>query len=307
MTLQQLEYIVAIEEYGHFGKAAEACGITQPTLSLMVKKLEEELDVTLFDRDRHPVRPTEMGAKVIHKARGILFSAGQLSEMTRSEKQLATGDLRLAMISTVAPVLISGMVSYLQKNHSGVNPIFQEMLTENIIFHLKRAELDMGIVTSPVSDPELLEIPLYSEKFVAYVSPDSPLYSLPEIDFYDRPDTKIWIINNGIRSVDFNWIRGGRLSYERMFEGGRVSVLINLVNSLGGVTIIPESQVGLILYSMHAHIKPIVRPDSKRTISLVMRRDYYHETMMNIVVDAVKSVIPALMHDEMISRGRLVL
>jgi LysR family hydrogen peroxide-inducible transcriptional activator len=109
MTLQQLEYIVAIANYRYFVKAAEACGVTQSTLSLMVKKLEEELDVTIFNRDTHPVEVTEIGRMVIDEAKQVLYHFKQLSELTRSEKMLASGVLRLGMISTAAPVLMPGM------------------------------------------------------------------------------------------------------------------------------------------------------------------------------------------------------
>ena len=109
MTLQQLRYIVAIDQYRHFGKAAEACGLTQSTLSLMVKKMEEELDVRLFDREAHPVAPTEVGRKVIDQARVVLFNVEQISQITQSEKSILSGSLRIALISTVAPVLIPGL------------------------------------------------------------------------------------------------------------------------------------------------------------------------------------------------------
>ena len=109
MTLQQLRYIVAIDDYRHFGKAAEACGLTQSTLSLMVKKMEDELDVRIFDRDAHPVAPTEIGRRIIDQAKVVLFNAGQISEMTRTEKESLSGPLRIALISTVSPVLIPGI------------------------------------------------------------------------------------------------------------------------------------------------------------------------------------------------------
>ncbi|MBQ6576653.1 MAG: LysR family transcriptional regulator [Bacteroidales bacterium] len=111
MTLQQLRYIVAIDDYGHFGKAAEACGLTQSTLSLMLKKLEDELDVRLFDRNAHPVIPTQIGRKVIDQAKVVLYNVEQISEMTRSEKEILSGPLKIGIISTVAPVLVPGLSS----------------------------------------------------------------------------------------------------------------------------------------------------------------------------------------------------
>ncbi|MBR6269114.1 MAG: LysR family transcriptional regulator, partial [Bacteroidales bacterium] len=115
MTLQQLRYIVAIDQYRHFGKAAEACGLTQSTLSLMIKKMEEELDVRIFNRDAHPVAPTEIGRKVIDQARIALYNVEQISEITRKEKETMTGSLRIALISTVAPVLVPGLFKYISR------------------------------------------------------------------------------------------------------------------------------------------------------------------------------------------------
>ena len=109
MTIQQLRYIIAIDQYRHFGKAAEACDLTQPTLSLMVKKMEEELDVRIFDREAHPVTPTEIGRKVIDQAKVVLYHVNQIAEIVQSEKELLAGHLRIALISTVSPVLVPGL------------------------------------------------------------------------------------------------------------------------------------------------------------------------------------------------------
>ena len=117
MTLQQLRYIIAIDQYRHFGKAAEACGLTQSTLSLMVKKMEEELDAQIFNRDAHPVAPTEIGRKVIDQARIVLYNVEQIAEMTRSEKETLSGPLKIALISTVSPVLVPGLFNYFRTQY----------------------------------------------------------------------------------------------------------------------------------------------------------------------------------------------
>lgn len=109
MTLQQLRYIVAIDEYRHFGKAADACGLTQSTMSIMVKKLEEELDAVIFNRDAHPLAPTEIGRKIIDKAKVVLYNADQIAELALDEKRVLSGPLRIALISTVAPILVPGL------------------------------------------------------------------------------------------------------------------------------------------------------------------------------------------------------
>ena len=303
-----MEYIVAVDEYHHFGKAADACGITQPTLSLMIKKMEEELDVTIFDRDSHPVKATETGRRVIDKAKVVLFNARQMVEMTRSEKERSSGEIRLAMISTVAPVLTPGMFKYTCNNYPSIQLLVQEMLSENIIRRLKKAELDMGILVSPVDDPELLEIPLFHEKFIAYVSPTYPLHMKETLESTKLLNHPIWIMKDGIRQFDKSMLHEGeRFVYDKMYEGGRAGTLIYIVNEIGGMTILPELHTNLILYSMQSNIRPIVNPEVSRTISLVIRKDFVHERMLNIIIDAVKDIVPVENQEDIIKRGPLTL
>lgn len=308
MTLQQLEYIRAVDKYGHFGKAAEACGVTQPTLSLMIKKLEEELDVRIFDRDSYPIVATEMGRKVIDKAGIVLYNLGQITEITRSEKDLDSGEIKIAMTSTIAPILIPGMFKYIGKKYPAVQPIIQERFSETIISMLKKAEIDMGILVSSVNDPELLEIPLYHEKFLAYVSPEHPLYRKDALDSTKILDHPLWIIKNGLRRFDRSMLeKGERFDYDKMYEGGRAGTLIHIVNELGGFTIIPELHKKLILYSLQPNLRPIVNPVISRKVSLYIRKDYIHEHLLNIIIEAIRFTIPLENLDKLVREGRLVL
>lgn len=307
MTLQQLRYLIAIDEYRHFGRAAEACGLTQSTLSLMIKKLEEELDVRLFDRDSHPLSPTEIGRKVIDQARVVLYNVGQITEMTRSEKDILSGPLKVALISTVSPVLIPGLFKYMGENHPSISLETEEMLSETIRDRLKKAEVDMGIMTGPIRDTDLLEIPLYHERFYAYISPDHPAFSQKSIRRSELFGYPFWIIKNGLRLLDPSELKSGKITYERFFEGGRVGMLIQVVNDNGGLTIIPETHANLIMYSQQKCLRPIVDPVPNRTISLVIRNDYIHEAKVNAVVDAIRGIIPGTLLESTIRKGHLVL
>ena len=308
MTLQQLKYIVAIDEYQHFGKAAEACGLTQSTLSLMVKKMEEELDIRIFDRDAHPVTATEIGRKVIDQAKVALYNVDQIAEITRAEKSIISGPLKIALISTVAPVLVPGLFKYVNTHHPAISLQTEEMLTETILDRLRKAEVDMGILSGPVNEPGLLEIPLYHERFLAYVSPHNPAYAQESIraeSLYSQP---VWIIKDGLKLMDPSELKNGeKITYERFFEGGRVGLLIQIVNSNGGITIIPETHTDLILYSHQSGLRPIVDPEPKRTVSLVIRNDYIHESKLNLVLDAVRTIIPGGLLDGIMRRGPLKL
>ncbi len=308
MTLPQLRYIVAIDQYGHFGKAAEACGLTQSTLSLMVKKLEEELDLRIFDRDAHPVTATSIGRKVIDQAKVVLYNADQIAELARAEKKSLSGPLRIALISTISPVLVPGMFNFFCNRYPAISLQMEEMLSETIIDKVRKAEVDMGILSGPVDAPSLLEIPLYHERFYAYVSPTNPVYaqeSIREETLFSQP---LWIIKDGVRQIDPSELRRGEdLTYERLFEGGRVGILIQIVNESGGVTIIPETHAGFIMYSQQMNLRPIVDPIRSRTISLVVRADFIHEAKLNAVVEAMKSIIPGELLENIVREGFLKL
>jgi len=308
MTLQQLEYIVAIDRYGYFVAAAEACGVTQSTLSLMVRKLEEELDVRIFNRSSHPVEATEAGRKVIDHAKMVLYHRDRLLDSTKSDREQLSGMLRIAMISSVAPILIPGLFRYVRAHHPSIDLRTEEMLSDTVMSRLRRAEIDMGVVTSPVDDPEMLEIPLYHEAFFAYVSPEEPYYGDESIQRADVLDHPLWIMRDGVRQFDHSKLRPGEsFRYDTHYEGGRVGLLVQLINENGGMAIIPETHIGLILLSQQVNVRPIVNPVPSRTISLVIRRDFIHERMLNVVVDAIRTVIPPRHLEPVIQSGELKL
>ena len=293
MTLQQLRYIVAIDEYRHFGKAADACGLTQSTMSIMVKKLEEELDAVIFNRDAHPLAPTEIGRKIIDKAKVVLYNADQIPELALDEKRILSGPLRIALISTVAPILVPGLFKYIGENHPSILLQTQEMLTDTLRDRLHKAEVDMGIMAAPVDDPELLEIPLWTEHFYAYVSETDPAYALESIPAKSLLGRSVWIMKGGVRLMKIETLpQEDRNGYEHYFEGGRIGTLTQIVNESGGLTIVPETHIGMILYSLQTRLRPIVEPALGRTLSLVIRKDYIHEAMLNAVIRAVKAIIP---------------
>ena len=294
MTLQQLEYIIAVDQHGYFVNAAEACGVTQSTLSLMIKKLEEELDVKIFNRDTHPVTVTEMGRKVIDEAKMAVYHTKQLLELTRTAKEQASGDLSIAMTTTVAPVLMPGLFHYMRTKNPAIRLRVEEMITATIITKLKKAEVDMGIVTYPVNDPDLLEVPLYHERFFAYVSPQDAMYQVESIERSQLRQSKVWTMKDGVRLFDRSQVRSEEeIRYDKLFEGGRVGILIQIVNENGGITIVPESHLHLLPETVKDRIRPIVNPEPQRTIGLVFRKDYVHERMMNIVVKAIKTLVPS--------------
>ncbi len=308
MTLQQLKYIVAVNDYRHFGKAAESFGLTQSTLSLMIKKMEEELDVVLFDRDQHPVAPTEIGRKVIEQAKIALYQVESIREMTLSERETLSGTLNLAMISTVAPVLVPGLFKYTRTVCPDLKLQTREMLSTTIIDQLKKAEIDIGIFAGrEESEPELLQIPVYHERFFAYISPDDPLFHLDSVTQEALMERPIWIMRNGMRLLDREELKAGeRFTYEDFFEGGRVGILIQIVNENGGLTIVPETHIPFLPESRRSSLKPVV-PERQRTIYLALRKDYVHERKLNLLLQAIKSIIPPTLLDPLVRPDHLSL
>ena len=301
MTLQQLEYIIAVEQHGYFVTAADACGVTQSTLSLMIKKLEDELDVKIFNRDTHPVTVTEMGRKVIDEAKMAVYHTKQLVELTRSEKELSSGDLNIAMTTSVAPVLMAEMFKFMRLRYPALRLRTEEMITTTILAKLKKAEIDMGILTAPVNDPDILEIPLYYERFFAYVSPENALARQESLERDHVLDNPVWIMRDGVRLFDRPMLKPGEaFTYEKMYEGGRVGILLQIANESGGITIIPETHIKFLSASMRKCLKPIVNPVPKRTICLAIRKDYIHEQIMNIVIRSIKTIIPYELWDSVI-------
>ncbi|MEG0725928.1 MAG: LysR substrate-binding domain-containing protein, partial [Mucinivorans sp.] len=272
MTIQQLEYVVAVDKYRHFVRAAEACGVTQSTLSAMIMKLETELGLTIFDRNSHPVAVTRAGMAVVDQARVVLFNAQQLREMVLSDKQLTSGELSLAIIPTVAPYILPRLFKELSHANSEVRLRVYEMRTEHIIDKLEKAEIDMAILATPLLRESLLEVPLYYEKFVAYVSPSEPLFAQPEIQARQMPSQHLWVLQEGhcLRNQVFNFCEH-RSEYSTMYEAGSIDTLVKIVDENGGYTVIPELHIPLLDVAQQAQIRRFVAPEPVREISLVFR------------------------------------
>jgi len=297
MTLQQLEYIIALEKTRHFVRAAEMCGVTQPTLSAMIQKLEDELDCRIFDRSMHPIELTEIGRVVLSQAHVILYNANQLRENVNALKGSLQGEMTLAMIPTVAPYLLPGFISAFRNDYPDIALKVTEMHTNTIIKKLQTAEIDMAILATPLENPQILEVPLYYEKFIGYVSPDSPMYGMTEISPNEMQLEQLWVLEEGhcLRNQVFNFCENK--SYASTYEAGSIDTLVRIVDVNGGHTVIPELHIDLLTDKQKLNLRPIIRPEATREISLVIRHDYVREGLMNAVANTVKQIIPSHMLD----------
>lgn len=308
MTLQQLEYIVAVDKYRHFVRAAESCGVTQSTLSSLIQKLEAELDATIFDRTQHPVAPTPLGEEIIAQARVILYNASQMGELVASYKGSAVGDIRLGTVSTIAPFILPQLFRYMSDQHSDINLHVEEARVETIKQKLKRAELDIAILAMPVADEALLEIPIYHERYYAYVSPEDTLYNKESLPTSELTAENIWMLGESYcpNTGQFPFCISD-MSNASIYVAGSIDTLMRIVDDNGGYTIIPEMQLPLISPERKAHIREIVDPTPGREIAFVVRKDFVKERMINILADALKSILPNAMLNERLKKFRIKL
>ena len=309
MTFQQLEYIVAVDNNRHFVKAATACGVTQSTLSTTISKLEQEIDVVIFDRSKHPIEPTPLGKQIIGQARVILHNSQQLRELVQTEKDSDMGNLFIGIIPSVAPYLYPAIARSMRVSSPNLYMTVTEAFSEPLIDKLQRSELDMAIVSSSeIKDTNLYEIELYTERFMLYVSPSSMLWQREWLRPEDLHDGGMW----AMRAFHDHYPQLADITHcetfhHTTFASGTLRTLIDLVNTNGGYTIVPELFRTVLSAEEQKNLRPIQGPKFFRTVSLVIRGDYLRERMLNAMTDAIKAVIPREIHSRWLQRDHITL
>lgn len=303
MTLQQLEYIVALSKTKHFVNAAEMCGVTQPTLSMMIQKLEDELDVKIFDRSRHPIELTEIGKKIVEQAQTTLRQVNKIYEIVSAEKGDISGNINIGIIPTVAPYLLPKFFSEIKEKYSELSFKVIEMRTESIEKNLLLGELDMAILSTPLQNPNILEIPLYYEKFVAYVSSNEPLYKEIELVSNKLPVDQLWVLEEGhcLRSQVFNFC-DAKTEHPSVYEAGSIETLVKIVDENGGYTVIPELHIDSLTDEQKKNLRKLVNPEPVREISLVIQQNFIREGQLNAVAEVIKRIIPQHMLDSRLKK-----
>lgn len=303
MTLQQLQYLISLDNNRHFLNAAEECGVTQPTLSAMIQKLEDELDVKLFDRTKQPLVTTPIGAEVVAQAKLVLKSADQLREIISNKRESLEGKLNLAVIPTIAPYLLPKFIIEFRKNYPNVELTIEEMKTSDIVSNLNLSKIDIGILATPLNKPSLLEVPLYYEKFLAYISPKEELYKQEVLSAKNMPLKNLWVLHEGhcLRDQVFNFCNE-KTNEKPIYEAGSIDTLIKIIDQNGGYTVIPELHLQFLNPEQIKNTRPIENPQGVREVSVIIRNDYIRERLLNAVVDTVKSIIPNEMIDERLKK-----
>ena len=299
MTLVQLDYIVALDNYRHFAVAAEKCFVTQPTLSMQIQKLEETLGVIIFDRSKHPVEPTEIGTKIIEQARQILSESKKINEIIDDEKNEIKGDIRIGSIPTLAPYLMPLFISSFVDNYPLINLQVSEHVTDDLVSMLKRDQLDVAILVTPVNDPELVEYPIFYEPFFAYVSHHHDLYDNQNIDPKSLKTDGLWILNEGhcFRKQTLNICHADlteRYNNRVLYESGSLESLKKLVDKRGGFTLLPELYTLDLSKDEKSRIRTFNEPVPTREVSLIVKKSFMKKKLLDALHKEIQESLPPI-------------
>ena len=295
MTIQQLEYILAVDQFRHFARAAEYCRVTQPTLSAMIQKLEEELDTRIFDRSQQPVCPTPVGIHIIEQAQNILVQANRIKNIIEEEKHSLTGTFKLGILPTVAPYLLPRFFPQLMKKYPDLDIRVVEMKTNDIKKALQTGEIDAGIVASLAGMEELQQTPLFYEQFFAYVSREDALFNNEVIRTSDLNGEQLWLLDEGhcfrdqlVRFCQMKSARASQLAYHL----GSMETFMRMVESGKGVTFIPELAVLQLGDAQKELVRSFAIPCPTRQVVLLTNKNFIRHTLLEVLVKEIKLSVP---------------
>ncbi|MCU0352759.1 MAG: hydrogen peroxide-inducible genes activator [Cytophagales bacterium] len=302
MTTTQLEYIVAVDTYRHFSLAAEHCFVTQPTLSMQIQKLEDELGVRLFDRSRQPVTPTPVGEAVIAQARNVLRETQRIREIVQHQRDAITGELRLGIIPTLAPYLLPLFLQPLLRKHPELRLKISEHTTETIVEKLKNNQLDAGLLVTPLNDNHLHEHVLFYEELVVYLAQANGLAQKNYVLAADIDVSRLWLLEEGhcMRSQIMNLCELRARSPRSLnceYEAGSIETLRKMVELNDGITILPELSLHDLPEDKMSLVRYFAEPAPVREVSLVTHRNYVKRRLVETMKDEILSAIPPKMRN----------
>lgn len=305
MTLTQIEYIVAVERHGSFVTAAEKCFVTQPTLSMQIQKLEEEVGVKIFDRNHHPIVATDMGKQILEQAKKVLYERNKIDELIMAQKDQLIGSLHIGIIPTVAPSIIPGTLKSFVKKHPQLDITITEMPTSEIVSRLKDGDLDFGILSTPLHEKSLKENALYYEPYVVYASKGHKLLSKKTLSAEDLDPSEIWSLGDE-HCMRFQVINlcGKQKFYGAhnpfTYNSGSILSLIRMVDINGGFTILPELSIEGFNEDMLDQVRMFKDPVPAREISMVTNKYFTKNKLAIAFIDSMLSGVP----EEMKAKNR---
>ncbi|MDD4516642.1 hydrogen peroxide-inducible genes activator [Massilibacteroides sp.] len=295
MNIQQLEYILAVDQFRHFAKAAEHCRVTQPTLSMMIQKLEDELGIKLFDRNTQPVRPTPSGRKVIDQARVVLQQTALIKDIVNEEEQSLKGTFRLSVLPTIAPYLLPRFFQQLAEEHTDLDIRVQEMQTLPTITALINGDIDAALIASHPLEQQLQGETLYYEEFFGYVSPNESIFKNELIRTSDINGERLWLLDEGhcFRDQLMRFCQLDKVKiHQAAYRLGSMETFMRMVESGNGITFIPELAVFQLSEEQKKLVRPFAIPKPTREIVLITRKDFIRHTIGNILTESIKKSVP---------------
>ena len=296
MTLQQLEYILAVDRYRHFGKAADACNVTQPTLSAMVGKLEEELNAKLFDRNCQPICPTAVGMQVISQAREVLKQADGIKDIVEEEKKSLGGIFRVGILPTIAPYLLPRFFPQLMKKYPALDIRVREMKTHEIKAALLQGDIDAGILATIEGLEEYKQTTLFYEKYMGYVAREDVLFSKELLRTSDVAGSKdLWLLDEGhcfrdqmVRFCQMKSSQSSQLAYNL----GSMETFMRMVESGIGITFIPELAVMQLTDTQKELVRPFAIPVPTRQLILITNKHFIRQSLLEVFVKEIQDSVP---------------
>ncbi|WP_144603605.1 hydrogen peroxide-inducible genes activator [Algoriphagus algorifonticola] len=307
MTIQQLEYLIAVDKHRHFGQAAESCFVTQPTLSAQLSKLENELGVILFDRSKMPVIPTEIGVQIIAQAKKVVSESRGVLELVAQLKGDISGTIKLGIIPTLAPYLLYRFVRSFLEKYPNVKLDVQEMVTEEVVKRLKNDELDMGIIVTPLGESGIVEKPMFYEKFYAYLSKNHPLLAQKEIKANQIKSEELWIMQQGhcFRDQVINFCDQSTSGHQNFhYESGSLEGLKNMVNRYQGMTLLPELATFELSDEEKSRLRPFEGLPPTREVSIILNRSFLKQKLVELLYNEITEAIPQEMTSK--AHGKIV-
>lgn len=296
MTLQQLEYIMAVARYGHFGRAAEACNVTQPTLSAMIGKLEEEIGAKLFDRNRQPILPTQVGERVIRQAKEVLTQADHIKDIVLEEKQSLGGVFRVGVLPTIAPYLLPRFFPQMMKKYPALDIRVREMKTHEIKEALLKGDIDAGILATIEGLEEYEQTTLFYEKYIGYVSREDTLFNKEVIRTADvAASRELWLLDEGHcfrdQMVRFCQMKSSQTS-QLAYNLGSMETFMRMVETGMGITFIPELAEMQLSEPQKELVRPFAIPVPTRQLILITNKNFIRRTLLDTLVKEIQASVP---------------
>jgi LysR family hydrogen peroxide-inducible transcriptional activator len=291
MTITQLQYVLAVAEHKNFTLAAEKCFVTQPTLSMQIQKIEEELNVQIFDRSKKPIQLTDIGQKIVTQAKNIVIEADRIKDIVEHQKGFIGGEFRLGIIPTIMPTLLPMFLNNFIKKYPKIKLIIEELNTDEIIIRLKNGHLDAAIAATPLEDEKIKEIVLYFEPFVAYIPENYAISHKNEIEVSDLNLDDILLLQDGhcFRDGILNLCRNQDATSRNSFqlESGSFETLIKLADEGLGTTLLPYLHTLDLKEKDKSKLRHFKEPRPAREVSLI-----YPKNELKIhIIDALRNTI----------------